>query len=197
MINYSVQKNVAIIIEIINKMKELNIDSMKYRKSTHLAGVDVEMIIAEKGKCILTIKEAYYNTNVDVSGNRTDGYFLEFSEGVKPMVVNSTNRKIIASIIKIKNKCTGAESRNIGNWIGLQIELVFDPDVKMMNKKTGGIRVSPISPISTISDQNGLAILNTSKDIDGLLANWNKLSKEEKTLPSINALKDKLKNDYK
>ena len=178
-------------------MKELNIDSMKYRKSTHLAGVDVEMIIAEKGKCILTIKEAYYNTNVDVSGNRTDGYFLEFSEGVKPMVVNSTNRKIIASIIKIKNKCTGAESRNIGNWIGLQIELVFDPDVKMMNKKTGGIRVSPISPISTISDKNGLAILNTSKDMDGLLSNWNKLSKEEKTLPSINALKEKLKNDYK
>lgn len=31
-------------------MKETGIDCMKYRKSTHLAGVDVEMIIAEKGK---------------------------------------------------------------------------------------------------------------------------------------------------
>ena len=29
---------------------ERNIDAMKYRKSTHLAGVDVEMIIAEKRK---------------------------------------------------------------------------------------------------------------------------------------------------
>jgi hypothetical protein len=63
--------------------KETNIDCMKYRKSTHLAGVDVEMMIAEKGKCILTIKEAYYNTGVDVSGNKTDGYFIEFTENVK------------------------------------------------------------------------------------------------------------------
>lgn len=32
-------------------MKETGIDCMKCRKSTHLAGVEVEMIIAEKGKC--------------------------------------------------------------------------------------------------------------------------------------------------
>ena len=32
-------------------MKETGIDFMKCRKSTHLAGVEVEMIIAEKGKC--------------------------------------------------------------------------------------------------------------------------------------------------
>ena len=76
---------------------ERNIDAMKYRKSTHLAGVDVEMIIAEKGDCILTIKDSYYNTNVDVSGNNTDGYFLEFEENVKPMVVNSINRKTISN----------------------------------------------------------------------------------------------------
>ena len=39
-------------------MKENNIDCMKYRKSTHLAGVDVETIVDDKGSCILTIKEA-------------------------------------------------------------------------------------------------------------------------------------------
>ena len=48
-------------------MKEHEIDCMKYRKSTHLAGVDVEMIIAEKGNCVLTLKEAYYATGIDVS----------------------------------------------------------------------------------------------------------------------------------
>ena len=79
---------------------ERNIDAMKYRKSTHLAGVDVEMIITEKGNCILTIQDAYYNTNVDVSGNKTDGYFLEFEENVKPMVVNSVNRKTISNIMR-------------------------------------------------------------------------------------------------
>ena len=55
-------------------MKENNIDCMKYRKSTHLAGVDVETIVDDKGACILTIKEAYYNTGVDVSGNRTKSF---------------------------------------------------------------------------------------------------------------------------
>ena len=178
-------------------MKEINIDCMKYRKSTHLAGVDVDMISAEKGKCVLTIKDAYYNTGVDVSGNRTDGYFLEFMEAVKPMVVNSTNRKVIASIIKIKNKCTGAASRNIGNWKGLKLELIFDENVKMMGKLTGGIRVSPISPISKISDVNAKKMLNSSDDLKELVSNWNKLTSEEKSLPSVVAFKESLKKELK
>tara|TARA_R110000764_G_scaffold12802_1_gene37275 strand:+ start:64 stop:600 length:537 start_codon:yes stop_codon:yes gene_type:complete len=178
-------------------MKETGIDCMKYRKSTHLAGVDVEMIIADKGKCVLTIKESYYDTGVDVSGNRTDGYFLEFVEGVKPMVVNSTNRKVISQIVKIKNKCTGSESRNIGNWKGLTIQLVFDESVKMMGKLTGGIRVSPISPIPTVSDVNAKAILSGSNSLLDLQANWSKLSKDEQALPSVNAIKDKLKKELK
>jgi len=178
-------------------MKETGIDCMKYRKSTHLAGVDVEMIIADKGKCVLTIKESYYDTGVDVSGNRTDGYFLEFVEGVKPMVVNSTNRKVISQIVKIKNKCTGSESRNIGNWKGLTIQLVFDESVKMMGKLTGGIRVSPISPIPTISDVKAKAVLESSNSLLDLQANWSKLSKDEQSLPSVNAIKDKLKKELK
>ena len=176
---------------------ERNIDCMKYRKSTHLAGVDVEMIITEKGKCVLTIKDAYYSKGIDVSGNKTDGYFLEFVEGVKPMVVNSTNRKTIANIIKLTKKCSAVESRNITNWVGSKIELIFDPNVKMMGKITGGIKVAPKSPIPDISDKNALEILNKSKKISELKVNWEKLTKDEKLLPTVNALKDKLKNELK
>jgi hypothetical protein len=178
-------------------MKETNIDCMKYRKSTHLAGVDVDMIIAEKGKCILTIKEAYYNTNVDVSGNKTDGYFLDFVEGVKPMVINSTNRKVVSSILKIRNKCSGAESRNVGNWKGLTIELVFDESIKMMGKTTGGIRVNPISPISNISDKEALDLLNSANCLFTLSVNWDTLTKEEKSLPTVVGLKERLKKELK
>jgi hypothetical protein len=178
-------------------MKENNIDCMKYRKSTHLAGVDVETIISEKGKCVLTIKDAYYNTNVDVSGNKTDGYFLEFAKGLKPMVVNSTNRKVISSIIKIQTKCTGVESRNIGNWVGLTIELVFDSSVKMMGKITGGIRVSPVSPIPTISDKNAKTLLNGCQTLKDLPITWDGLTREEKALPSVVALKESLKTTLK
>lgn len=167
---------------------------MKYRKSTHLAGVDVETIIDEKGSCILTIKEAFYDTGVDVSGNKTDGYFITFVEAVKPMVVNSVNRKTIADMIRIEKKLSATESRNIGNWIGQKIELIFNADVKMMGKVTGGIRIAPKSPIANISDANAIDVLNTSKTILELQANWGKLSKDEQGLPTVNALKDKLKN---
>lgn len=175
-------------------MREENIDSMKYRKSTHLAGIDVETIIAEKGNCILTIKTAYYATGIDVSGNKTDGYFLDFVEESKPMVVNSINRKTIGAIVKINKECTSTESRNIGNWAGTVIELAFDSSVKMMGQITGGIRIKPISPIPNISDIKAIELLNSSKTKEELVANWSKLSKNEQSLPTVNALKDALKN---
>jgi hypothetical protein len=178
-------------------MKETNIDCMKYRKSTHLAGVDVETIIAEKGNCIVTIKECYYAKGVDVSGNKTDGYFLEFVEDLKGMVVNSINRKTISTIVKTLKNITSAESRNIGTWAGVQIELTFDPNVKMMGQLVGGIRVKPISPTPQISDNNAISILNTSTSLDELKSNWSKLTQQEQQLPTVVKLKDELKNKLK
>jgi len=151
-------------------MKEFNIDCMKHRKSTHLAGVDVEAIIAEKGKCILTIKEAYYETGVNVSGNKTDGYFLEFVEDVKPMVINSTNRKTIAKMVELEKKIQAVESRNLMSWIGFTIELQFNPNIKMMGQVVGGIVVSPIVPKAKekkkFTEANFEAAFNANATID-------------------------------
>jgi len=178
-------------------MKESNIDCMKYRKSTHLAGIDVETIITEKGICKLTIKEAYYSKGVDVSGNKTDGYFLEFIEDVKPMVVNSINRKTISKIVKDLKKCTPAESRNIGNWIGLEIELTFDDTVKMMGKVVGGIRVKYQLPVNTASDKKALEILEMCNNLESLKVSWDMLSADEKKLPAVLAKKEQLKSTLK
>jgi hypothetical protein len=114
---------------------------MKYRKHSHLAGVDVAIITAEKGKCLLTIKDAYYSKGVDVSGNKTDGYFLEFEEDVMDMVCNSSNRKMIANNLVLEKGLSLLDSRNIGNWIGTKVELQFDETIRMMGKVVGGIRV--------------------------------------------------------
>jgi len=122
-------------------MKEHNIDCMKHRKHTHLAGVDIAIITAEKGKCLLTIKDAYFTRGIDVSGNKTDGYFLEFEEDVMPMVVNSSNRKMIANNLVLEKGLSLTDSRNIGNWIGTKIELYHDETIRMMGKVVGGIRV--------------------------------------------------------
>lgn len=177
-------------------MKELEIDSMKYRKSTHLAGIDVEAIVEEKGNCILTIKEAFYDRGVDVSGNKTDGYFIEFVEPVKDMVANSGNRKIINEIVKEKRGCSSAESRMLPKWKGVQIDLFFDPSVKMMGKVTGGIKVKPVIK-KVVSDINALDILNTSKTIEELQTNWQKITPAERHLPTVIALKEKLKTTLK
>lgn len=178
-------------------MKETNIDCMKYRKSTHLAGIDVETIIAEKGSCILTIKEAYYAKGIDVSGNKTDGYFVEFEEPQKPMVLNSINRKNIAKIVKDSKKMNPTDSRNIGNWSGVKIELTFDESVKMMGKVVGGIRIKPMSPISTLCDKSALEKLSKCDSLESLKNTWISLSVDEKNLPTVLAKKETLKDTLK
>lgn len=178
---------------------ERNVDSMKYRKSTHLAGVDVSIIIAEQGRCILTISDAYFGRGIDVSGSNTDGYFIHFAEnGIKPMMVNSGNRKNIANIVKKNNKgMSSTDSRNVDNWKGQKIELVFDPTVKMMGQITGGIKVLPTNPAPQISDANAIKIIGSSKTLAELQTNWSKISREEQSLASVVKLKDNLKNKLK
>jgi hypothetical protein len=170
---------------------------MAYRKSTHISGVDVEIMIAEGKSTVLTIREAYYSTDVDVNGKKTAGYFLEFMEDVKPMCVNSGNRKIIANIVKTKKSLSSTESRNLKNWVGEKIELYFEENRSFSGVKTGGIGIVPTSPIANISDVNGKKILNTSQNIDELKVNWEKLTAQEKTLPTIVALKELLKTKLK
>jgi len=169
---------------------------MKYRKSTHLAGIDVEAIVEEKGSCVLTIKEAYYDRGVDVSGNKTDGYFIEFVEDVKPMVANSGNRKIINEITKQAKNLSSSESRLLPNWVGIKLDLYFDPAVKMMGKVTGGIKVKPVEKV-VVSDVGALSVLNSSMSILELQANWSKITKDEQALPTVIALKEKLKTTLK
>ena len=186
--------------------KETNIDCMKYRNSTHLAGVDVDAIISEKGICILTIKEAYYSKSeilnnkkvgVVMNGKIVDGYYIEFYEDVKPMSVNSGNRKTISDIVKTLKQISSAESRNVSNWKDIKIELFFKEDVIFAGEKTGGIRIKPSSPIPNISDSNAMLILSGSNSIQELQENWSKLSKQEQSLPTVNSLKDSLKNKFK
>lgn len=170
-------------------MKETNIDSMKYRKSTHLAGIDVEAMELP----IVTIKLAYYETGVNVSGNKTDGYFLDFEENIKSMLVNSTNRQVISRYLKASGM-SGLDSRNLQNWVGLKLVLWFDETVKMMGQVVGGIRIKEVLIEKKISDANAIDLLNSSTSLSELQQNWQKLNKDEKKLPTVMALKENLKS---
>lgn len=128
--------------------KETNIDCRKYRKSTHLAAADLDAMMIEGKSLVFTIKEAWYETKVDVSGSATDGYFCSFVEPIKDMVINSTNRKTIAGFAK-QNGFNEVDCWNIGNWSGIKIELYPLRDIKAFGKIQDGIRIKPLQPVTT------------------------------------------------
>jgi len=126
-------------------MREENIDCRKHRKSTHLAAADLDGMTVEGKPLIFTIKDTWYQTGVDVSGEKTDGYFCSFVEPIKDMVLNSTNRKVIAGFAG-KNGYNEIDRWNIGNWKGIKIEFFVLRDIKAFGKVQDGIRIKPVQP---------------------------------------------------
>lgn len=178
-------------------MKIRDVDSMKFRNSTHLAGVDVEIVIQEKGKCIMTIDDAYYTQGEVVNGKKLEGYYIKFKEHPKRMKVNSTNRQIISDIVRKVRDVSRVDSRNLKNWVNIPIELYFKENVQFARKTVGGIRVRSESPIPQVSDKKALKVIGSSKTQEELKANWGKITRNEQALPSVTALKDKLKKELK
>lgn len=83
-------------------------------------------------KPILVTIRGYDHVNVAMQGEpQKMRYVLHFNEHPKPLVLNSTNGDIIASI-------TGAEE--FDDWIGKKIVLYNDPNISFGGKLTGGIR---------------------------------------------------------
>jgi hypothetical protein len=131
-------------------MKETDIDCRTVRKHTHLAGVDVEILLYTRKELIVTIKSTYKDENVEVSGSKMEkGIFCTFEEQElenKPMVVNPTKQKIIVGFLLADGLST-QDANNIKNWIGLKVSLIYDPTIKMMGVTKGGIRISPVRPV--------------------------------------------------
>ena len=126
-------------------MIERDIDCRKHRKSTHIASADLDTISLEGKPLIFEIEDVRYETQVNVSGKKTDGYFVKLVGQKKEWMVNSTNRTTISGFAKTAGHKDGAQY-NIGNWKGLLIELFVDRNVSLMGKTVDGIRVAKIQP---------------------------------------------------
>ena len=157
-------------------MIERDIDCRKHRKSTHLAAADLDGMTSEGKSLVFTIKDAWYETGVDVSGNKTDGYFCTLKEHPKPMLINSVNRMAISSIAN-DGGFKEVTAYNIGNWKGLIIELYVDRKVKMMGSTVDGIRVKP-KAISW-EDLQELFDLKKDKIADNLIANAQRIIEDK------------------
>ena len=126
----------------------------KVFKSDHLGIADLEEFLEEGKKLIYTIREVKQhtliqgnkNSGVVVAGKRISANIAYFKEQVKPLVLNSTNSKVVKSFNK--------SSPFVEDWANTVIELYIDNSVKMKGELVGGVRIRPVQPILTKPHMN-------------------------------------------
>lgn len=97
----------------------------------------------------------------------------------KPLILNATNAKEC-------QKQFG--SPFMEDWLEKPIVLYAQPDKRFEFVA----RLKKYYP-PQVSDKNALSILNQSKTLEDLKANWEKLTPQEKNIPSVIKLKETLK----
>lgn len=100
----------------------------------HISGLKQSRFLtrADVGKGVLVTIANVYQDNVAKEGAPEElKWCIAFEELEKPMVLNSTNGQIIASI---------CHSEETDNWTGHKIVLYDDPNISFGGKLVGGIR---------------------------------------------------------
>lgn len=121
---------------------------------------------------LVTIREVHQENVAKQGAPEELRWCLSFDEYEKPMVLNSTNGQIIASITK---------SDETDEWTGHKIVLYDDPNVSFGGKLVGGIRVraqrkpnppanapkpSPAKPVTTAPQPRQQEVEQPSEDSD-------------------------------
>lgn len=107
-------------------------------KSDHLGVADLEDFIEEKRAMVFTIKEVKQEIGATVAGKKGNFNIAYFSEKIKPLVLNSTNSKVIKSFAN--------GSPFVEDWKNITVELFIDETVKMKGDLVGGIRIRSVKP---------------------------------------------------
>ncbi len=118
----------------LNKHK-MSSEGTNYRavyKSDHLGVIDLEEMIERGTPLIFTIKEVKQLFGTKVAGKQIDANIAFFKEQVKPLVLNSTNAKVLKNL---------SNSSHIENWSNMRIEVYIDHSVKMKGQVVGGVRI--------------------------------------------------------
>ena len=116
-------------------------------KSDHLGVIDLEEMVESGKALVFNVSEVKQLFGEKVAGKKIDANIAYFKEGIKPLVLNATNAKILKKLSK---------SSHIENWTGLRIELYIDPTVKMKGETVGGVRIREkhIDPRQTMTPEH-------------------------------------------
>lgn len=102
------------------------------RDSTWLAAEDIDGL----GDVTLTIEKVHVRKNVEFDfGRKTPVvYSLKFKGKQRELILNSAKRNVIQD----------AYGSSTGDWVGKEVTLYVDPNVKMKGEKVKGIRIRKV-----------------------------------------------------
>lgn len=109
----------------------------KVYKSDHLGQADIEDFMESGSDLIFTISHVKQEYGVTVAGRKGNHNIAYFAEGVKPMVLNATNAKIVRGF---------SGSTFVEDWKEIRVQLYIDPSVKMKGETVGGVRIATRQP---------------------------------------------------
>lgn len=120
-------------------MSETKTHYRKVFKSDHLGVADLEEFLEEGRSLIFTIKEVKQEYNVSVAGRKGNHNIAYFYEGIKPLVLNATNSKIVKGFNK--------NSSFVEDWKDTKVELYIQGGVKSVSGgTTDGVRIKGTQP---------------------------------------------------
>jgi hypothetical protein len=131
----------------------------KVLKSDHLGCADLEDFIEEKKPLVFTIKEVKQEIGITVAGKKGNHNIAYFVEKIKPLVLNSTNCKVM--------KLFAGGSPFVEDWKNIKVELFIDETVKMKGEIVGGVRIRNIAPGLPVLSKDMKAYTNAVAHIKG------------------------------
>lgn len=106
----------------------------KVFKSDHLGVVDLEEFTEKGSDLIFTISHVNQEKGARVAGRKINANIAYFNEGIKPLVLNATNSKVLS---KLANSCF------VENWKNVTVQLFIDPTASLKGEVVGGVRINP------------------------------------------------------
>ncbi len=128
-------------------------------KSDHLGVADLEDFIEEKRKMVFTITHVKQEIGATVAGKKGNFNIAYFAEGIKPLVLNNTNSKVV--------KMFSGGSPFVEDWNNIAIELFIDETVKLKGELVGGVRIKNIKPSLPVLTIESKAYQNAVTHIRG------------------------------
>lgn len=114
-------------------MSETKTHYRKVFKSDHLGVADLEEMIEEGKSLKFTIAQVKQEYDVKVAGKKGDFNIAYFKEGIKPLVLNSYNSKVVKSFAN--------NDPYVESWKNIEVELYVDNSVKFGKETVGGVRI--------------------------------------------------------